>query len=365
MKLIDKYVVQEFMPVFVMALGGFFSLFAIIDLFSHLDEILRNQVPFAILLDYYGSMAPYVFVQITPIALLLASLYVLGNFNRHKELLAATACGISVRRMILPIFFISLLMSLSIFLVDNTYAVKRLGRATMIEDNQIKAEEDRVEQKLLENITFYGSENRLFYIGLFDVEHNLMTDITILEHDKNNTVTSKIFASTASWAQKKWRFYHGMIMSLDKNGQLKGNPFVFDETIIPIRETPNELITGISQIEFMNFRELKAYIAKLGGKNNGTTRRLLVELYYKTAFPLSCIAILFVGIPLGVRTERGGNVMGFGKSIIIGLSYYGMLAVTTGLGKGGLLPPLASAWSTNISFMVFGAFLLKRAANPH
>ena len=53
---------------------------------------------------------------------------------------------------------------------------------------------------------------------------------------------------------------------------------------------------------------------------------------------------------------------GMGVSIVLGLLYYGAMAVCVAMGKGGSLPPAASAWAAHVAFAAIGCWLIARTA---
>ena len=85
MKILDRYITKKFIFPLVYYLFLFIFLYVIMDIFGHLDEILRNKVPLNILLQYYISFTPLIFVQTVPIATLLATVYMLSALNKSNE----------------------------------------------------------------------------------------------------------------------------------------------------------------------------------------------------------------------------------------------------------------------------------------
>jgi lipopolysaccharide export system permease protein len=44
-----------------------------------------------------------------------------------------------------------------------------------------------------------------------------------------------------------------------------------------------------------------------------------------------------------------------GAALVVGFSYWVVLALTISLGKGGVLPPALAAWTANVLFTTIGA----------
>jgi lipopolysaccharide export system permease protein len=59
---------------------------------------------------------------------------------------------------------------------------------------------------------------------------------------------------------------------------------------------------------------------------------------------------------------RGGVMIGIGTSIVIGLLYYAVIAISLAFGKAGIFPPVIAAWSGNVIFAGAGIYLLNKRA---
>jgi len=98
------------------------------------------------------------------------------------------------------------------------------------------------------------------------------------------------------------------------------------------------------------------------GAGSRLIKSLMVDLYYKVAFPFISFVIIIVGAPFALITTRGGVLIGIGMSICIGLLYYAFIAIALAFGKAGLIPPAAAAWSGNIIFLLLGIYLMNKRA---
>ncbi|MBN1871024.1 MAG: LptF/LptG family permease, partial [Candidatus Omnitrophica bacterium] len=75
MRLLDKYLLRHFIVPFLFCLVMFVVIYSVIDLFDKLNEMIENKIDLAVLLPYYLNFAPLIFVQMTPIAVLISIMY--------------------------------------------------------------------------------------------------------------------------------------------------------------------------------------------------------------------------------------------------------------------------------------------------
>lgn len=359
MKVVDRYIVKEFVSPFIYCLISFLFLYIIIDLFSVLDEILKHGTKFYTVLDYYLCLIPPILVQVCPIAVLLASIYILSNLSRYNEITALKASGISLLTVLKPLLFLGIIISVLVLLIN-----ERVVPEASIKSSVIKEEELRKNRKdttrFVENVATYGRNNRMIFVRNFNVNQKILKEIIIIEHDQNQRPLYKIIAKEAHWQNNLWQGKNVFFYKLDKTGQIIDKPIFYPEKPLDIEEKPVDLLKKEYQIKFMSYRQLNQYIKLLATASGRLTRRLKVELYYKLAFPFMNLVIILIGVPFAVTTHKGGTMLGIGISIVIGLSYYGITAISLALGKGGFLPPLLAAWVTNLIFAGVGSFLISR-----
>ena len=361
MNIIDKHILKNFAVPFFYCLTIFVLLYIVIDLFGNLDEILKNNVDLDIVVYYYLTFIPAIFVQTAPISTLLATLYSLGNLNRNNEISAMRTSGMSIYRILCPLLCFGAIVSLLVFLVNDKVVPKSSMMTSKIKNEIIEKNVPPSKQRAtLHDIAIYGANNRIIYARSYERNKNTLNDVIIYEHDKNQRLKTKISAKYAIWKDGSWLFKNGVIYDVDEAGKIVGQPRVFDGESVDLDETPEDLLNKEWRAEFMNYKELRAHIQKFSGASSKTLKKLQVDLNYKISLPLISMLVILVGAPFAMKTQRSGALMGLGVAVFIGFLYYGILAISLALGKAGILPPLLSAWLSNIIFLSAGLYLVKK-----
>ena len=127
MRILDRYILKSVLGLLVTCLFTFLFLYVIIDIFSHLEDILKNQVGISLLLQYYFSYLPIIFVQVTPIACLLAILYTFGRLNRNNEIIAMRASGLSIFQISKTVIMLGIILSAVVFMVSDRFVPAALS----------------------------------------------------------------------------------------------------------------------------------------------------------------------------------------------------------------------------------------------
>ncbi len=359
MKIIKEYVLGEFLKIFIGCLVLFISLSWIIDLFDHLDEIAKARVPLFVLCDYYFSLTPFIFVNISPIIIILATIFTLSSLNRNNEIMTIKAIGINLWSIIWIFLTFGIIMSICSFAVNEMVKPQSYLHSVTLKEKYFKPKEAGLgKSTIMNNLTFYGSHNRIFIIESYDPKRYLITNIIISENNNLNQLARQIVAKKAQWIEGFWVFYD-CIISEYENGEFKSEPVHYSEKVIIIDEKPKDFQKADIQPDLMSYWQLKKYIRRL--QNNGLkAQKELVILYNKIAFPLANLIIIFFSVPFTLTRSRSESLFfGITVSIALSFSYWGVNAVSISLGKIGILSPLLSAWLPNILFLFIGIELIE------
>lgn len=360
MRILDRYIFKSLLSIFIGCVLLFVFLYVIIDIFGHLDEILKNKINLLLLKDYYLAYLPVIFVQIAPIACLLATLYSLGNLNRNNEVIAMRASGLSIWQMTKTLLTFGIIISLFVFLVNERFVPNAQETIEKVKVRMENKDNKKSKDEVIKNLSMYGLRNRLFFVNQFSVKDNTMEGITILEQDSKQNITKKIVANKGVWGDGIWTFHNSITYSFDENGQIKQEPQYFSAEIMNITETPQDFLKQIRLPENMNIAQLDNYIFRLSKSGAAkVVRNLQVDLYQRYTSPFISLIIIIVGIPFALKIKKRATALtSFGISFIMGFLYYVSNAIGIAFGKGGILPPFLAASLSHVFFLALGAYLI-------
>jgi lipopolysaccharide export system permease protein len=334
----------------------------IIDVFSFIDDIVKFRIPLTSIIAFYVYYIPAIFLQVTPMAALLSTIYVLSNLNKNNEIIAMKSSGISLWRVLAPILLIGVLISIVTFIVNDRVIPVSSKVSNYIRREELEKQKKSGAGRTVDSVAVYGAGNRILFARSYDTEKKVLTDIIMHEHDKKENLVSKITAQRAEWTGGTWVFYKVIVWKIDNAGRILGDPVFYDEKEIPLKEGPGDFASRDWRSDYMSYRDLKSYINNFRGAGTKLIKGLLVDLHYKVSFCLISLIIIMIGAPFALVTTRGGVLIGIGMSVAIGLLYYAFIAMSLAFGKGGLLPPIVSAWLGNIVFAGLGVHLINKRA---
>ncbi|MDD3375672.1 MAG: LPS export ABC transporter permease LptG [Candidatus Omnitrophica bacterium] len=364
MRIIERYLLKTIVTIFISAIIIFCFLYVLIDLASNLDEFIRQKVSIEILIQYYLSFLPIIIAQTSPLACLIACLLTFSHANSNNEIIVLRSGGLSFWRIAKPAIYFGLIVSVLMFWVNERFVPQATSMSQSIEDEYLALSSDAARKKqAIDDLTFYGLKNRLFYIDKFNPADFSLHGVTIIGHDENQQIKEKIVALNGKWTGIAWRFYRLQITSFDIPGDATTESIrYYDDKLMDIKETPQDFLRQRLDVNSMNIKQLHQYIKRF--TRSGAQRalnNLSVDFHQKIAFPFSNLVILLVGLPLALMTNRRKALTftSLGIAVGVGFIFYVLNAVGLAFGKGGLLPPILSAWMAPGICLLVSLYLLR------
>jgi LPS export ABC transporter permease LptG/LPS export ABC transporter permease LptF len=363
-RILDEYVVREFLNTFILVLVSFILLMLIFTFFDLVGDILRNHIPLSTVGDYLVNLTPSMLYQIAPLAVLIAVLVTFGVLNRNSELIAMKATGISLYRLVIPIVSIAAILAVSLFLFDQFYLFQANRRQEALR-NIIKGRPPQTflhpEQKWIFGQPHPGEPARIFYYQFFDPDRDEFANLSLFEIDPSTFALSRrIFAVRVFWdpGTGSWRFQNGWQRDIEGPNVTEYREFK-QTSFAEIHEEPGYFKKESLQSQEMNFGQLDRYIGDLR-QSGFDTMRLRVQLWHKLSYPLVAIVMSVLAIPFALSMGRRGSLTGIAVAIFVALTYFVVDGFFSAMGNVNYLPAALAAWSPDILFGLTGGYMLLR-----
>jgi LPS export ABC transporter permease LptG/LPS export ABC transporter permease LptF len=363
-RILDEYVVREFLNIFFLVLIGFVMLMLVFTVFELIGDILRNRIALSTVGEYLVNLTPSMLYQIAPLAVLIAVLVTFGVLNRNSELIAMKATGISLYRLVIPIVSIAAILSVSLFLFDEFYLPQANRRQEALR-SIIKGKPPQTflhpDQKWIFGQPRSGEPARIFYYQFFDSDRDEFANLSIFEFDPSTFALSRrIFAARVFWdpGTGSWSFQNGWQREIAGASVTQYREFN-QTSFAEIHEEPSYFKKESLQSQEMNFGQLDHYITDLG-QSGFDTMRLRVALWHKLAYPLITVVMAVLAIPFALSMGRRGSLTGIAVAIAVAIVYWVVDGLFGAMGNVNYLPAAMAAWSSDILFGLVGGYLLLR-----
>jgi LPS export ABC transporter permease LptG len=361
MRLLDRYVLQNFLVPFIYSTCGFLAIWLVFDLRSNADDFIEAHVRLSQLAYFYLTQFPSVLVLCLPVGLLLALLYSLSRMSRSNEIISMLTAGISVPRVMLPLFIAGFMTACFSLLLNYAMAPHSNVTRKALMDQITKGKEhvDELDDQLFRN----RQDMRTWMVESIQVKRNTLHGIDISQEDADENIISKWYADSAVFnpADKTWTFTRGKQVNFDPDGNVTTEDDSWlhsSKRITGWSETIWRIVSTNDDPQDLSVPELRQYLVNNGDFPEVRLAPFRTQLWYRYAVPFQCLVVIFIAAPLGIVYSRRGVLAGVASAIFIFSAMDFIEKFFLALGKGDRIPALPAAWTSDMLFAVVGFYLL-------
>jgi len=333
----------EFCRLFGLLLLAFVAVYILVDAFDRLGFFLRYNATFSQAARYLAFKAPLIVTQVTPPAVLAATLLSLALLGRRHELLAMQASGMSLARIARPLLAVAAAISLGTFAWNETIVPATTHRSEWINFVEIRRQAPRT--LLSDREIWYRGGDGFYNVDHVDREHQALYGIAIYALDDDFRLVSTTQIASAHWAGDHWIIRGARRRRITESGEVQIEP-VDPDTVLR-SETMADFLEAYREPEEVSYATLRSRLQVLARKGIDTTS-FQVDLHLKLAVPFASFLLCALAIPIAGRPRRRTSVaLVTSLGIVIGFGYWVILAFAVSLGHSGALPPALAAWAAN------------------
>src|SRR5881398_2562248 len=258
MRLLDRYIVRNFLQVYFYCIAGFVSIWLIFDISDNISTFIDERIGLLLAVRYYGTQVPEVFIILLPVSLLLALLFTLGRMSRSNEIVSMLTAGVSLPRVLLPLIGIGLLTVAASMALNYSLAPHaELARKAFLSEAQSRPARN-IQGQVFRNRT----DLRTWFIQNFRLGDNTFNNVQVLEQDANDNILTSYVAARAYYRPetKTWDLQNVRLAYYDAAGNITREEFRPALMIEHWSETPFRLSSANVQAEFLSFPELREYL---------------------------------------------------------------------------------------------------------
>jgi lipopolysaccharide export system permease protein len=355
--ILDRYIIRKFLGTFfysIVLLGIIIPV--IFDLTEKVDDIVEKNIPLKeLVFSYYLNFIPYFANLFTPLFLFISVVFFTSKMANRTEIVAILSSGISFRRFLRPYLFSSILIAM-LSLVLNNFIIPGAN------ENRLKFEYKFIRNNWTRNFNNLHREiepNTFVYLESYISLSTTGYKFT-LEKLNDHAMEYKLSADYIKWdsTKGKWKLENYVLRSFKKNKETIKRGTSIDTSF---SFGPKELSYADDDVQMMNYKELKSFIAQEIKKGSEYTDYYIFEMHRRMANSLAVIVLAMIAVPMASRKVRGGIGMHIGIGIAIAFTYVLAMQVSTVFATIGGFNPAFSAWIPNIIYSVVALLLILKA----
>jgi lipopolysaccharide export system permease protein len=355
MNILNRFLLKHFLRILLLSCGAFVGIYLLIDFFENISDFIDHKATVGDYLTYLFNSIPFIFVQILPLAILMTVVLTLGTLGRTNEVTAMRACGISLWRIVQPFMLLAFALSL-LLLTLNEFVVPLNARAL---NNLLEIKlQGKQPLSLKRNELWYRDQNRIINISVADPQSQSLHGVTIFTIDESPKIIRREESAKVDFNENSWLAGSLIAREFDATYGDLLKVTESNQQTLDIGRSPEDFVRHADLNSALNFRQLLKLVNKLEKEGIDSTRQR-VDMHNRLAAPFTCLIMAFLGVPFALQRGRNSNIaLGIGLSLGIGVVYFILQSLITAFGYSGALPPILTAWTTNIIFLMLGVWLL-------
>ncbi|WP_459212971.1 LptF/LptG family permease [Aquimarina rhabdastrellae] len=354
MKILDWYILKRYLGTFSAMILMFIPIGIIVDLSEKVDDILENEVPFNVVLQYYLDFTIYFANLLFPLFVFLSVIWFTSKLANKTEIIAFLSSGVSFWRFLRP-YMIGAVIICVAALMMGMFLAPRASKGF----NEFKYAYLKKGRKVQQTTNIYRqlNENDYIYASNYNPKQRTVSKFT-LEHFEGNVLKYKISARKVTYKDSIYE-----LRDYVKRTILEDNDIIEKaskkDTLLPFNIDEFTPVTYVA--ETLNYMELNDFIEKESKRGSSDVNRYKVVAYKRWSIPISAFILTLIGVAVSSMKRRGG--MGINLAVGISLAFIFIFfdKVLGTMANQSSFPPVVAVWFPNVSFGILAIYLLYNA----
>jgi lipopolysaccharide export system permease protein len=325
-----------------------------------LGDASEGSIPGQLVMTFIALKIPDLASFILPLSLFLGVLLAYGRIYADSEMTVLHACGVSewyVVRVTLVLAVITAFLT----------GLFTLYLAPMASEYQYQVKEELAADSGLSALVSgrfqqTGNQDAVVFIHDKDRDTNSLNKVFVAQLPKTDDISASIINSSLVYAK------HGQVFEDELGSQqlvlddgiryhrdIDSGEFqsvAFDKYYIQIKdqevEHQNRKLNALSTLELF-----KNEVPELEAAYRAT-------IQWRIAFPLACIILIFIAVPLSVVNPRQGKFAKMLPALMMFLGYLLLLTSMRSAIEKNAIPSVVGLWPVHISALFIGVMLLMK-----
>jgi lipopolysaccharide export system permease protein len=375
---LDRLILSEFIPFFLIGVGAFTLLMVAVTLFKQILDYLTAYGLSGTEVGYFLILAlPQTVAYTFPMAVLFAGLLSFGRLSDTSQITALRAGGIGFFRIVLPALLFAWLVVLATFVLNEKVAPRSSMEASLYIKHAL------IERGITQQATdiSYMDQEGGWLFAAATGQGNVFHDVKWWDFSRPGE-TVLYTADEGIWQEDRWEFHNAHVLHIsaeNTQAQQGGGPpggetgiggggnvthsLTSENLEMYIARTPSDILAAAKRDpEEMSLQELEAYLRspEAATRTEEYRRKILATYHLKISAPFASIVFILLAAPLSLTPQRSSSTMGVGLSMLLVFFYYMMLTFAVKVAQNGAVPPAIAAWIPNVLFLLAGIYLNAR-----
>ncbi|MFQ5861584.1 MAG: LptF/LptG family permease [Candidatus Brocadiales bacterium] len=342
---LDKYLILTFIPVLGVTAFILLGIYLIVDIFQRFDDLLAlGDDAFLMALSYYSLLIPVMVVKLFPAMVLIAVGFVLVKMSKGNEIVAMQVSGLSMSRILLPLFVAVGVLSLAC--LANQELLIPVFADRLERSRTITFDESELRNLLVKDFT-----NRLVVrVAKYDIAEETMHSVFILRRTGEDGLTT-VSAKEGKWIGDNTWYLTGLVINNYEGGKWIPPSEAKKDYFLETEIGPEDMREKERDPDLISLVQLWTL-----SKKDPNNPRYPVFFHTRLAYPFVGPVLVLLGVPFIVGFERLRKNIFFSISALIAIvcCFFVVNIFCTNLGVTGNLHPALAGWLPVTIFAIVG-----------
>ena len=364
MRIIDRYVVREVIPPFLIALLVFTFVLIIPFIIDIAEQMIAKNVPAGTILRLMATLLPQALALTIPMSLLIGLLVGLGRLSADREVVVMMACGISPYRLLQPVLVFSVVCwGLTSWVMlkampDGNQRFRELTQEIVM---------NRAEGEVRPRVFFEDFPNLVLYVHEVPLDGKGWLNVMAADTSRASTPIIYLAKRGRMVIDREAQTIQMVLEDGARHTTKLDDPAAyevlkFESTILSLDPSSVFPRTGPQRGEReMSVEDLAARAAELRATGQ-SPHNPIMEIHKKFSVPIACFVFALLGVALGASHRKDGKLAAFVLGIAVIFAYYVIMFTAQSLTKGFWMPAELAMWIPNLVLGAAGIALLVRRA---
>lgn len=372
LRIIDRYMLTQFVQIFVICYLSLTGLFVVIDAFTNIDHIItfaksQGQGLLRVIAEYYSYRAISIFDQTSGILALVAAMFTVTWIERHNELTALMAAGVSRLRVLRPVIIAALLIGIAAA-ANREIVIPQIREHLAVDTRNLGGNRGE------DIYSRYDSKSEILINGdQAIVATQTIARPSFILPSHLSKYGKQIAAHEAQFVPAEGNRPSGYLMSgvrvptdlKDKPSLSMGDQVVIvtphdaswlrTDQVFVVSEVDFELLTGGAA--WRQFASTSELVTELRSPSVDLGNDVRVAIHSRLLQPFLDGTLLFLGLPLIVSRSNRNPFVAIGMATAVVALFFTVSLGCQSLGNSGWLRPTMAAWLPLIVFCPIAVYL--------
>lgn len=360
MRILTRYILREVLSHAL--LGGVLFTFVLFmrDLGHILELLVRGSASLQAVADVFFYTLPTTLILTIPMTVLVGILLGLSRLSADSEITAMRAAGVGVLHFV-GIVSIAASIGLGLGLLNSLYVAPRSAAALLRLEDSLKTQQAGFEVQ--PRVFYEDFKNYVLYVqntrpgqGASLWQHVFLADLTNPATPRITTAEDAVVLP-APGNELRLHFRDGTKHETSPKDPNQYDISTFTETDTPIQiGSQEDLKLGHADTPLVAMSATELWQRR----HDEQGRTYMIEWNKRLSYPVACIVLMLVGVPLGLSSRRGGKSTGFVLTVALVFVYYFFSSIGVAMAKQGKIAPVVGVWAANVIFAAVGIVLLRQ-----